>query len=94
MQMLDGLATVLAAVIDDAVAVRKTLALCDLCNCLKALADKRGIILVYLVRAADMLLGKDQNVHRRLWVYITERKNVFVLIHFRRGDLPRYYLAE
>ena len=83
MQMLYSLPAILTAVIYDAVAVCKPLALCNLRNSLKALADERGIIRVYLVRAADMLPGKNQDMHRCLRIYITERKNVFVLIHLR-----------
>ena len=81
MEMLNGLAAVLAAVIYDAVAVRKALAFCDFRNGLKAFSDKRGVFGIYLICAADMLLGQDKNMHRRLGIYIAERENILILVN-------------
>ena len=79
--MLNGLAAVLAAVIYYVVAVRKAFAFCDFRNGLKAFSDKRGVFGIYLICAADMLLGQDKNMHRRLGIYIAERENILILVN-------------
>lgn len=87
MQVHDGLATVLAAVVDDAVAIVKPLGLGDLRYRLKALCDIFGVAAVYHGSAADVRLRHDKDVHGSLRVYIAERENILVLIYLGAGYL-------
>lgn len=94
MQVHDGLATVLAAVVDDAVAIVKPLGLGDLRYRLKALCNIFGVAAVYHGSAADVRLRHDKDVHGSLRVYIAERENILVLIYLGAGYLAGNDAAE
>ena len=94
MQVHDGLAAVLAAVIDDAVAVVKSLGLGDLRYRLKALCNIFGVAAVYRGGAADVRLRHDKDVYGSLRIYIAERENILVLIHLGAGYLAGNDAAE
>ena len=94
MQMHHRLAAVLAAVVDDAVALVKALGLRDLRDGLKALCDIHGIALIDFTGAADVLLRHHQNVDRSLGIDVPEGIDVFVLIHLCAGNVPGNDFAE
>ena len=94
MQVHDGLSTVLAAVVDDAVAIVKPLGLGDLRYRLKALCDIFGVAAIYCSGAADVLFRHNKYVYRSLRVYVAECENIIVLIHLGAGYLSGNDAAE
>lgn len=88
MQVTNALATVLAAVVDDAVAVGQTLGCGDLGDRFKDLCNQVTVGAVNFVGAADVHLGNDQNVNGREGLNVAEGVDPFVLVNTGRGDLP------
>ena len=70
-EVLYGLACVIAAVVDDTVAL-DTLGLCNLCSCLEYLCHERGVLLCNVICTCDMHLGDDEVVYRCDRSYVLE----------------------
>ena len=81
MQMLNGLAAVLAAVVDDSVAVVQAELGSHLGNRAEDMRDNITIVLGDFIGTADMLLGNEQHMHGSLRVQIVKRDDFVVLIH-------------
>ena len=81
MNVFNCLASVLTAVIYDAVAVCKSHLCRDLRNSLKNSCDLNAVIRSYLISTADVSLGHNETVHGRLRIYILERINIFIFIN-------------
>ena len=94
MQMHHALASVRAAIVHDAITVVQSFRLCDLCNRLKAFGNIDRIIFIDLLRAGNMHLRHNENMHGSLGIDVPEGKNIFVFIHLVAGDLPRRDGAE
>ena len=94
MYVLYRLATVLAAVIDDAVTVCKSQICRDLGDRLKNLGYAYAVLCRYLIGAADVSFGYHKNVNGSLGVYILEGVNVFVLVDLGRGDVSVDYFTK
>ena len=83
MKVADTLASVLAAVCNDAVAVCKSFKVCDLRYGFKDRGDRRRILGGDRVRPRDMLLRDDENVYRSLRVYVAEGVYLIILLDLR-----------
>ena len=84
--MLDGLPRLIAAVVDDAVALHAQL-LADLHDDLKAVSHHGAVVRRNGVGAADMLLGYHQKMGGRLGVDVVEGVALLVLVDLVAGDL-------
>lgn len=94
MQMLYRLASVRAAVRDNAVSAGELFALCDLGDGFKDLRDDRAVLRSNFVNGRNMLLRHYEDMYRCLRIYVAESVDVFVLIDLRRGNLTLDYLTE
>ena len=92
--MLNRLAGVGTAVADYTVTVFESLLRRDLRYRLKYCGDFRAVFCVYFVCRADMLSRNDENMRRRLRIYVAEGEYAVVGIDGRRRDLTRYDFAE
>lgn len=88
MKMLHALASILAAVRDDSVAVFGAAELRDFGNALENVRDDRAVFGSYRICGCDMRLRNNENVARRLGRDVAECVNKLVLIYFCRGDIP------
>ena len=89
------LARILAAVVDNAIAVCDAGSFCNLRQCLKELSDHGAVCGIDLVCACrNMRLGDHDNMHGRLRINIVERIYLRLLIHLFRGDVPAYDLTK
>ena len=82
----DGLAGVLAAVVDDAEAGSQILP--QLRDDLKTLGDIGGILRRDVRSAGDMELWHHKEMDRGLGVQVVEGDDIIVLVPFRRRDFP------
>ena len=94
MDVHDGLAAVLAAVVDDAVAVLEPQLLRNDRDLLKDMGDDIAVLCVDRVCAAVMLLRDEEHMHGRHRVEVVDRDDAVVLIDLVRGDLSRGYLTK
>ena len=85
-QVLDGLARLVAAVVDDTVALHAQL-LADLHDDLEAVGHHGAVVRRNGVGAADVLLGHDQEMGGRLGVDVVEGVALLVLVDLIAGDL-------
>ena len=92
--MLYRLAAVLSAVGDDAIAVFKPARGGDLRYRLENVRYGGAVFGRDIVSRRDVRARDDENVHRRLRIYVAERINIFIRIYLLRGYLPRDYLTE
>ena len=79
--MLNALAAVLSAVVDYPVSLFKTERLGDLGDFFEDVRDRINVAVVYLVRAADVLLGDNENVYGSLGLKVIKREDFVVLIN-------------
>jgi len=93
-EVVDGLAGVVAAVANNAVAVFQAFRLGDGGDHLKNVGHNGGIFRGDLGDAADVGLGDHQNVGGSLGGNVPEGQNLVVLIHLGGGDHPCCDLAE
>jgi len=93
MQVIYGLATIRAGVDHYAETVVEVLQLSDFVGCgeelTKDLAGGRGA-----GEGRVVLLGDDQQVHRRLWINVWKREDEFVFVDARDWDHIAGDLAE
>ena len=94
MEVGNGLASVRAAVGDNAVAVRNARALCNNGDLFKDVRNDGGVFAVYFVNARDMRFGDNEDVNGCLRRDIVKRKDLFVIIRFFGWDIAVYYLAK
>lgn len=80
MQVKNSLTRVLAAVVDNAKTVVKTLLSGNFGNRFKAAGNFSGIVRCDIRRAGDMRFGNNKDVNGSLRVDIAEGKDVLVLI--------------
>lgn len=93
MQVLHGLAGLIAAVVDDAVILAAQVCT-DLGDDLKAMRHDVGVAAIDLAGAADVLLGHHQEMGGRLRVDVIEGVAQLVLVDLIGGDLPGNNGAE
>jgi len=94
MEVGNGLASVCAAVGDNAVAVCDARFFCDSGDLFKNIGYDGGVFAVYFVNASDVRFGNDEDVNGCLGGDIIERKDLFVLIRFFGGNIAVYDLTE
>ena len=94
MQVLDALATVVAAVINDSVAVHQSERLGDPGNLCEDMRHYGSVFLCDGVSAADVLLRNKQYVYGSLRLYVVKRENLLVLINLFRGNRAVDNFAE
>lgn len=82
MEVGNGLASVCAAVGDNAVAVRNARFFCNGGDLLKNVRNDGGVFAVYFVNARDMRFGDDEDVNGCLGGNVIKGKDLFVLIRF------------
>ena len=87
MQVLDSLAGLIAAVVDDAVALCAQLT-AQLGDDGEAVGHHSLVALVDLGGAADMLLGHHQEMHGSLRLDVVKGVAQLVLVQLLAGDLP------
>ena len=79
--MLDGLAGVVAAVVDNAVAVAQSERLGDFGDLGEDIRDDIRVVLIDRVGTADVLLGYDEHMHGSLRIEVIEAYNFIVLVN-------------
>jgi hypothetical protein len=92
--VLDRLASVLADIGDNSVAVFKSAHLGDLGNCLEYSFYATGGFIRDSVGRFNMTFGNDQNVYGSLGIDILEGVDLVVFIDLLGGDLSRDYFTE
>ena len=80
--MLDGLTSVLTAVVYNAVAIYKSQLGSYLGNSLEHVGNLDTVLCGDFISTADMVLRNHENVHGSLGIYILEGVNVFILLYF------------
>ena len=93
-QVHDGLAAVLAAVVDNAVAAGEAEFLCDSWYLREDMTYYLTVALVDLICTADMRLGDEQDVHGRLGVKIMYSDDLIVFVYFFGRDSTVDYLTK
>jgi hypothetical protein len=93
-EMIDCLTTIGSGVDDEAKTVVETLLLCNFVRCGEELTEKFGVARGGVCERCNVSLGDDQDMHRRLWIYIREREHVLILIEMRNRNRAGGNLAE
>lgn len=94
MQMSDGLSAVLAAIIDNTVAVFQAFLLGDLGDRLENTGYEVAVFGIYAIGTFDMLFGNYHRMERSLRCNIGERINIVVLEYLGRRHLTCRYLTK
>ena len=82
MHVMNALTAVLATVGNNAIAVVKPESCGDFGDFCKNVRDNRGVALVNVVCAADVLLWNNQNMYGSLRLKVVKREDKLVLIYF------------
>ena len=93
-KVIDSLAAVGTGVDDDAETVVEMLLLCNFVGCGEELTEEFGVGGGGVRERGEVLFGDDQDMHRRLWMDVGKREDLFVLKEMRDGDRAGGNLAE
>ena len=93
-EMIDGLAAVLAGVDHHPIALGEALGAGDLGRGPQQVSEQRAVTLHALGQRGDMFAGRDQHMHRRLRMKVREGVALLVLVDGRGGDASVNDLAK
>jgi hypothetical protein len=93
-KVIDGLSAVGAGVDDEAKTVVEVLQLCNFICCEKEFTENSGFGSGGVCDGSEVLLGDDQDMHRRLWMDVGKREHVIILVEARDRDHTVGDLAE
>lgn len=82
MKMLNTLASIFTAVVDNAVAVCKTEFLGDSGNCFENFCHINAVVRIYFICTADMCFGNNKYMNGSHGVDVLECINIFVFVYF------------
>ena len=86
--MMNALARIGSGVGDDAETVFQPFGFGDLRYHLEYPGNYRAVLFIYIGAGADVRLRDNQDVRFRLRIYITESKDLIILVNLLRGYLP------
>ena len=95
MEVVDGLAALVAHVEDQAIAPVADAGLPgNRCRCLKETAEEGAVLCRQLAGRGNVLLGDQEDVGRRARIDVVDGEEMVIFVDLRDGDLARGHATE